>query len=81
MIIYNDKGLALETCEPYIIKEGEPVFVFEGMWNYYLKDLQKWLQKNPEKMYLDAGRGYYVLPKDVEEFLQKSLQGTIAHKE
>jgi ubiquinone biosynthesis protein COQ9 len=74
MIIYNDKGLDQESCTPELIDTGkELMFNFEGYWEYYLSDLIKWLQKNPDKMYLDAGRGFYVKPEDVKEKLKELL--------
>lgn len=72
MNIYNDNPQLNTTCEPSF-NSNTGIFNFEGHWEYYLEDLRKWLGRKPTKMYLDLGRGYYVLPKDVEEELDKLL--------
>ncbi len=87
MPLYNDNG-DIDVLHPYTetstskFRPQGLVFIFEGYWSYYLSDLIYWIKKievdetSTGRMYLDVGRGFYVLVKDVKRILSEMSLGT-----
>ena len=70
-----------ETFTPSINRTDRTIAFSSRTWSYHLIDLIRWLKQNPEKMYVDVGREFWIDPVEVKEYLQKEFEITFETEE